>query len=166
MAVRPIRLFGDPVLNSAVAPVTRFDEALRVLVCDLLNTMDDAGGVGLAANQVGVDARVFVFDCQGMRGHIINPSWASAGDEVQIGREGCLSVPGISGPVSRYNRVVARGVDADGRPLAISGTGLLARCIQHESDHLDGIMFMRRMDSAARKEAMTIIRGADWFQQP
>ena len=84
---------------------------------------------------------------------------------MQIGREGCLSVPGVSGQVSRHNRAVARGVDAFSRPLAIVGTGLLARCIQHESDHLDGIMFMRRMEPEARKEAMTIIRGSEWFQQ-
>ncbi|MCT1426584.1 peptide deformylase [Corynebacterium sanguinis] len=165
MAVRSIRLFGDPVLNSVAAPVTRFDDSLRTLVSDMLDTMDDAGGVGLAANQVGVDARVFVFDCQGMRGHIINPTWEAAGQDMQIGREGCLSVPGVSGQVSRHNRAVARGVDAFSRPLAIVGTGLLARCIQHESDHLDGIMFMRRMEPESRKEAMTIIRGSEWFQQ-
>ncbi|SDL73674.1 peptide deformylase [Corynebacterium mycetoides] len=165
MALRKIRLFGDPVLNTVASPVTRFDEQLRTLVGDMLETMDHAGGVGLAANQIGATARVFVFDCQGMRGHIVNPVWKPAGVDTQTGTEGCLSVPGVGGTVTRHNSVIATGVDADGRPLAISGTGLLARCIQHETDHLDGIMFMRRMEPEARKEAMSNIRGADWFQR-
>lgn len=163
MALRDIRLFGDPVLNSAAAPVTRFDTSLRSLIADMLETMDHAGGVGLAANQVGVTSRVFVFDCQGMRGHIVNPAWMPLGERRQSGREGCLSVPGISGEVTRHDTVVARGCDSAGRPLAIRATGLLARCIQHETDHLDGVMFMHRMDPAVRREAMSMIRSADWF---
>lgn len=163
MAVREIRVFGDPVLNSTVAPVTEFDDGLDVLVADMLETMDRAGGVGLAANQVGVGARVFVFDCQGLRGHIVNPAWSPLGEQQQTGREGCLSVPGISGEVTRHNTVIAQGFDVRGRPLTLRGTGLLARCIQHETDHLDGVMFMRRMNPAARKEAMALIRAAEWF---
>lgn len=158
MAVREIRLFGDPVLNSVADPVTVYDAQLRRLVADMLETMDNAGGVGLAGNQVGVTKRVFVFDCQGLRGHIINPVWRPLGDEMQHGREGCLSVPGVTGEVTRHNTVVARGVDMFGRPLALRATGLLARCIQHETDHLDGVMFMRRMDPEQRKEAMAHIR--------
>ncbi|QPK82420.1 peptide deformylase [Corynebacterium qintianiae] len=165
MAVRVIRLFGDPVLNSVAAPVTRFDDSLRALVADMLETMDDAGGVGLAANQVGLSSRVFVFDCQGLRGHIVNPEWVPAGQDMQVGAEGCLSVPGVSGTVTRHNSVMVTGRDMHGLPLVIRGTGLLARCIQHETDHLDGVMFMRRMEPEARKEAMAMVRGADWFQQ-
>lgn len=158
MAVREIRLFGDPVLNSVADPVTVYDARLRRLVADMLETMDNAGGVGLAGNQVGVTKRVFVFDCQGLRGHIINPVWRPLGEEMQHGREGCLSVPGVTGEVTRHNTVVARGVDMFGRPLALRATGLLARCIQHETDHLDGVMFMRRMDPEQRREAMAHIR--------
>ncbi|WP_291313636.1 peptide deformylase [Corynebacterium sp. UBA2622] len=165
MAVREIRLFGDPVLNTVAGSVERFGAPLRALVADMLDTMDAAGGVGLAANQVGLTSRVFVFDCQGMRGHLVNPAWQPAGELLQVGREGCLSVPGVSGTVTRHNSVLATGYDVEGRPLAIRATGLLARCIQHETDHLDGIMFMRRMDPEARKEAMTMVRSADWFKE-
>lgn len=162
MALRDIRLFGDPVLNSVADPVTVFDSALERLVRDMLETMDHAGGVGLAANQIGLTRRVFVFDCQGMRGHIVNPVWEPLGEGLQTGMEGCLSVPGVRGEVTRHNAVVARGQDRFGRPLALRGTGLLARCIQHEADHLDGVMFMRRMEPEQRKEAMAAIRAADW----
>lgn len=158
------------MLNSAASAVTEFDAAgvgqsggsLARLVADMLETMDHAGGVGLAANQVGVSKRVFVFDCQGMRGHIINPVWQPLSDDTQRGSEGCLSVPGITGNVTRFNTVVASGVDVFGRPIALRGTGLLARCIQHEADHLDGVMFMRRMEPEDRKIAMAQIRAAQW----
>lgn len=166
MAMREIRLFGDPVLNTVASPVETFGEPMRALVADMLETMDAAGGVGLAANQIGLARRVFVFDCQGLRGHLINPVWRPLDDATQDGTEGCLSVPGIAGPVTRHRSVVATGVDVDGRRLAVRGTGLLARCIQHETDHLDGVMFMRRMDPEVRKEAMSIIRNADWFTDP
>lgn len=162
MALRDIRLFGDPVLNSAADEVTVFDAALQRLVADMLETMDHAGGVGLAANQIGLTRRIFVFDCQGMRGHIVNPVWHPLGEAQQTGIEGCLSVPGVRGEVTRHNTVVARGQDCFGRPLAMRATGLLARCIQHEADHLDGVMFMRRMQPEQRKQAMAAIRAADW----
>ncbi|WJY68131.1 peptide deformylase [Corynebacterium auris] len=165
MAVREIRLFGDPVLGAVADAVEDFGEPVRRLVADMLETMDRAGGVGLAANQVGVSRRVFVFDCQGLRGHLVNPVWRPLGASEQTGREGCLSVPGVAGPVTRYNDVVAAGRDAEGRPVSLRATGLLARCIQHETDHLDGIMFMRRMDPAVRAEAMSMIRNADWFKE-
>lgn len=158
MAVRDIRLFGDPVLNSVASPVEAFGPPLQRLVTDMLETMDAAGGVGLAGNQVGVAKRVFVFDCQGMRGHIVNPVWRPLGEAMERGREGCLSVPGVTGEVERHNTVVARGCDMYGRPVALRATGLLARCIQHEADHLDGVMFMRRMDTDDRKETMAQIR--------
>lgn len=162
MAIRDIRLFGDPVLNSAAEVVTVFDAGLERLVADMLETMDHAGGVGLAANQIGLARRVFVFDCQGMRGHIVNPVWEPLGSAQQTGIEGCLSVPGVRGEVTRHNTVVARGHDCHGRPIALQGSGLLARCIQHEADHLDGVMFMRRMEPEQRREAMAAIRAADW----
>lgn len=162
MAIREIRLLGDPVLNSAASPVAAFDAGLERLVADMLETMDHAGGVGLAANQIGLARRVFVFDCQGLRGHIVNPRWRPLGEAMQTGAEGCLSVPGVRGEVTRHNTVVASGQDCHGRPLALRATGLLARCIQHETDHLDGVMFMRRMAPEQRKQAMAAIRAADW----
>ena len=97
-----------------------------------------------------------------MRGHIVNPVWEPLGDEMQTGVEGCLSVPDVRGEVTRHKTVIVRGQDCFGRPIALRGTGLLARCIQHEADHLDGVMFMRRMAPEQRNEAMAAIRAADW----
>lgn len=162
MTTRPIRLFGDPILNTAAAPVERFDAPLSALAADMLETMAEAGGVGLAANQVGVAKRIFVYSCQGMTGALINPVWRPLGKGTQTGVEGCLSIPGIRAEVTRHAEVVASGLDVRGRPVAIRASGLLARCIQHESDHLDGVLFLTRMDPADRKAAMAKIRVADW----
>lgn len=162
MTARPIRLFGDPILNTAAAPVARFDAPLRALATDMLDTMADAGGVGLAANQVGVAKRIFVYSCKGMTGALVNPVWRPLGEGAQTGVEGCLSIPGIRAEVTRHAEVIASGFDVDGRPVAIRASGLLARCIQHESDHLDGVLFLTRMDPADRKAAMAKIRAADW----
>lgn len=163
MAQRPLRYFGDPVLTTAASPVERFDDGLRVLVRDMEATMDAAGGVGLAANQIGVTQRVFVYACLGMRGHLINPVWHPLGDAMQTGGEGCLSIPGIRAEVTRHAAVVATGYDMYGRPVTLRANGLLARCIQHETDHLDGVLFLSRMEPADRKAAMAEIRAADWF---
>lgn len=167
MSVLPIRLYGDPVLNTAADEVEVFDESLRTFISDMEETMKDAGGVGLAANQVGVLKRVFVFDCShaegGLRGHIINPVWEALDEETQQGNEGCLSVPGVSVPVERANRVRVTGVDSSGNPVSITASGLLARCIQHETDHLDGVMFLKRTTREARKEAMAAIRQSSWW---
>lgn len=162
MTTRPIRLFGDPILNTAAAPVERFDAPLSALAADMLETMAEAGGVGLAANQVGVAKRIFVYSCQGMTGALINPVWRPLGKGTQTGVEGCLSIPGIRAEVTRHAEVIASGLDVRGRPVAIRASGLLARCIQHESDHLDGVLFLTRMDPADRKAAMAKIRVADW----
>lgn len=165
MTIRKVVLMGDPVLNTAAAAVTEFDETLRTLVADMYETMDAAGGVGLAANQVGVAKRVFVFDCQGLRGHIVNPQWCPIDESMQHGPEGCLSIPGVQQEVERFNNVVASGFDMEGRRVAIRGTGLLARCIQHETDHLEGILFLDRMGRAQRKQAMAEIRQSSWFRE-
>lgn len=161
----PVRLFGDPVLTTPAAEVTVFDASLRKLAHDMLETMDAAGGVGLAANQVGVLKSVFTYDCQGLRGVLVNPTWASIGNKLQVGPEGCLSIPGVRAEVPRHDTVVARGVDVEGKPVAIRASGLLARCIQHESDHLDGVLFLTRMEPAVRAAAMAEIRAAEWSQQ-
>lgn len=165
MTTRRIRYFGDPILNSAAAPVARFDASLEALVRDMFATMDSAGGVGLAANQIGVARRVFVFDCQGMRGALVNPVWRPLGHTTQTGAEGCLSIPGVRAPVTRHEQVIATGADRDGRAVTIRAGGLLARCIQHETDHLDGVLFLARMEPQDRQEAMAAIRAADWFQR-
>ena len=165
MTVRRLRLLGDPVLYEVAQEVTKFGAGIRSLVNDMFDTMDDAGGVGLAANQIGHSLRVFVFDCQGMRGYIVNPSWNALGAQRQLGVEGCLSIPGVRATVDRFRSVVCNGVDIEGRPVAILGTGLLARCIQHETDHLDGTVFLERLPAEEKKLAMSQVRTSTWWKE-
>lgn len=162
MAIRPIRLFGDPVLRTAADPVTDFDKEIRSLVTDLTDTMLDAPGAGLAAPQIGVGLRVFTWHVEGELGHLINPE-LSLSTETQDGEEGCLSLPGLSIDCLRALSVVATGYNMHGDPVTIEGSNLLARAIQHETDHLDGVLFIDRLDPASRKEAMRTIRTSDWF---
>ncbi len=162
MAVQPIRLFGDPVLRTPAEAVTDFDKELRVLVKDLSETMLDAPGAGLAAPQIGVSMRVFTYHVDDVLGHLINPT-LDLSDEVQDGDEGCLSVPGLTFDTKRAFSVVAKGWNMHGEPVTIEGTELLARCVQHETDHLDGILFIDRLDREARKAALKEIREAEWF---
>ena len=163
MAVQPIRLFGDPVLRTPAAPVVDFDAELRALVQDLTDTMLEAPGAGLAAPQLGVGLRVFTFHCDGVAGHLVNPTWTARDEEYQDGEEGCLSIPGMYWDCRRHRNVVARGWDVHGEPIEIEGSDLLARCVQHETDHLDGVLFVDRLDAETRKAAMKAIREADWF---
>ena len=166
MSVKPIRLFGDPVLRTPAEPVRDFDAELRRLVKDLTDTMLDAPGAGLAAPQIGVGLRVFTYHVDDNEpGHLINPSLDLSEDEDEDD-EGCLSFPGLVYPVKRSWGVVAKGFNMYGDPVTIEGTELLARCIQHETDHLDGILFIDRMDSAQRKAAMKAIREAEWWGDP
>ncbi len=163
MSVQPVRLFGDPVLRTPAQEVTSFDLELRKLVADLVDTMHDEGGAGLAAPQLGVGLRVFSYDCDGFEGHLVNPSFDVVGDEEQVGPEGCLSIPGVVWDCRRHLHVVARGWDQHGEPVTVEGSELVARCIQHETDHLDGVLFVDRLDPALRKLAMAEIRAAEWF---
>ena len=165
MTVQPIRLFGDPVLREKAAPVTTFDAELRRLVRDLTDTMLDAPGVGLAAPQLGVGLRVFTYDVDGIVGHLVNPD-LELSEEEQMGPEGCLSLPGLEYDCLRAQRVVAKGFTMHGEPVTIEGSDLLARCIQHETDHLDGVLFIDRLDQATRKAAMKAIRESEWAGQP
>ncbi|HEY0905301.1 MAG TPA: peptide deformylase [Marmoricola sp.] len=162
MATRPIRLFGDPVLRTAAAPVSDFDKELRTLVADLTETMLDAPGAGLAAPQIGVGLRVFTWYVEGQLGHLVNPE-LHLSEETQDGSEGCLSLPGLSLDCVRARTVVAHGFDMHGEPLVVEGSDLLARALQHETDHLDGILFIDRLDRESRREAMKQIRDSDWF---
>ncbi|MEU6968759.1 peptide deformylase [Kitasatospora aureofaciens] len=165
MAIQPIRLFGDPVLRATAQPVTTFDKELRNLVGDLTDTMLDAPGAGLAAPQLGVSLRVFTYHVDGVTGHLINPD-LSLSEEEQEGPEGCLSLPGLRYDTRRAHGVVARGFNMYGDPVTVEGTQLLARCIQHETDHLDGIIFIDRLDREQRKAALKAIRESDWGAGP
>ena len=162
MSIKDIRLFGDPVLRTAAAEVVDFDKQLRVLVKDLEDTMLDAPGAGLAAPQIGVGLRVFTYWVDGVLGHLVNPV-LDLSDEEQDGPEGCLSIPGLAFDTKRALTVVAKGQNMHGEPVVLEGTEMLARCVQHETDHLDGILFVDRLDPAARREAMRAIREAEWF---
>jgi len=167
VAVRPIRLFGDPILRKSAIEVDNFDNDLRQLVTDLTDTMLEAPGAGLAAPQIGVGLRVFTWNVDGEVGHLINPS-LSLSEEIQDGPEGCLSLPDLTFDCRRALSVVASGFNMYGDPVRIEGSELLARAIQHETDHLDGVLFIDRLDSVARKAAMREIRESEWFglEQP
>jgi peptide deformylase len=162
MTVQSIRLFGDPVLVTPASPVTDFDKELRNLVSDLTQTMQAAPGAGLAAPQIGVPLRVFVWDIDDELGHLVNPT-LDLSEEMQEGEEGCLSFPNLSFDTPRAFRAVAKGFNMYGDPVVVEGTELLARCLQHETDHLNGVLFIDRMNSEQRKIAMKEIRESDWF---
>jgi peptide deformylase len=159
--VQPIRLFGDPVLRTPAAVVTDFDKELRTLVEDLTDTMREAPGAGLAAPQIGVGLRVFTWWVDDELGHLVNPVLHLSEDS-QDGGEGCLSLPGLVFPTKRALRVVAKGQNMYGEPVEIVGSELLARCVQHETDHLDGILFIDRLDPETRRQALRAIREASW----
>ena len=162
MSIQSIRLFGDPVLRTPASPVVDFDLELRKLVQDLTDTMLDAPGAGLAAPQIGVGLRVFTWYVDGEVGHLVNPD-LSLSEETQDGEEGCLSIPDLVFDCRRALQVVARGFNMHGDPVTIEGSDLLARAIQHETDHLDGILFVERLDPETRKRAMRAIRESEWF---
>ncbi|TDB70004.1 peptide deformylase [Micromonospora sp. KC723] len=165
MTVRPIRIIGDPVLRTACTPVTNFDRELQHLVDDLMDTLLGAPGrAGVAAPQIGVDAQVFVYDADGHRGHMINPS-IELSEETQDDDEGCLSIPGLYFPTPRATHATVRGVDRHGEPLTISGTGFLARALQHETDHLHGRLYVDTLRGDTRRRALREIR-AGRFDSP
>ena len=165
MTVRPVRMFGDPVLVTPAEEVTDFDRQVRRLVKDLTQTLRDEDGAGLSAPQIGVGLRVFTYYIDDVLGHLINPSLQLSADE-ETDEEGCLSFPALQYPTPRSYGVVAAGFDMHGEPVTLEGTGQLARCVQHETDHLDGILFIDRLDPAQRKLAMKEIRAAEWWGEP
>jgi peptide deformylase len=162
MSIKPIRHFGDPVLVTPASEVIDFDKELRVLVKDLTETMLDAPGAGLAAPQIGVPLRVFVWDVDEALGHLINPT-LELSEDMQDGDEGCLSFPELVYPTPRAFRAVAKGFNMHGEAVTVEGTELLARALQHETDHLNGILFIDRLSEDDRKLAMKEIRESDWF---
>jgi len=156
--IREIRLFGDPVLREPAEPVAAIDDRVRALVADLVETMYEADGVGLAAPQVGIGLRVIVVDTREEEGSgalaLINPRIADASVETDKVEEGCLSIPGIAEIVERPARVVVEALDPDGEPVRIEADGLSARALQHEVDHLDGVLFLDRLSALKRKMAL------------
>ncbi|MEU0885212.1 peptide deformylase [Lentzea sp. NPDC005914] len=172
MAVHRIRIAGDPVLHNPTREVTEFDTELKTLVDDMFETMAAARGVGLAANQIGVDLRVFVYDCpddEGVqhRGVICNPVLETSEipetmPDPDDDFEGCLSVPGEAYPTGRAQWAKVTGQDVDGQPFEVEGTGFFARCLQHETDHLNGYLYTDRLIGRYKKEAKRMLRDNEW----
>ncbi|WP_338675086.1 peptide deformylase [Streptomyces sp. SCSIO 30461] len=165
--VRAMSLLGDPVLHAPCEPVTDFGPALASLVDDMFATMYAAEGVGLAANQVGVPLRVFVYDCpddEDVRhiGHLVNPRLVDAGGVAVRGPEGCLSLPGVEAGTPRYDHAVVEGVTMHGDPVRVEGTGFFARCLQHECDHLEGGIYLDHVKGLRRNRALRAVRRAPW----
>ncbi|MEV4180402.1 peptide deformylase [Streptosporangium canum] len=158
----PITLVGTPVLHRPCRPVQRFDDGLAQLVEDMFASMYTARGVGLAANQIGVDLRVFVYDCPDedgnfRKGVVVNPTLqlpALKNRRLDTGNEGCLSVPGPFASLARPDRATCHGFDTTGSPVTVNGTGALARCLQHETDHLDGLLYIDRLPASVRREVL------------
>ncbi|MHB8289576.1 MAG: peptide deformylase [Acidimicrobiales bacterium] len=152
-----IRIFGDPVLRNATPDISEIDSSLVRLVGDMIDTMHDAPGVGLAATQVGVQKRVFVYDVGDGAKAVVNPRISEARGEWTY-EEGCLSLPGLSWSITRPNEVHLEGMDLDGNEISIDAGDLLGRVFQHEVDHLDGVLLLERLDEDQRKEAMRVLR--------
>jgi len=172
VAVRPIRIVGDPVRSTPTRRVREVDDELRTLVADMFDTMAAAHGVGLAANQVGVDLRVFVYDCpdeegRRARGVVVNPVIETSArpegmPDPEDDDEGCLSVPAEQFPTGRAEWARVTGTDLDGAPVVVEGTGFLARCLQHETDHLDGLLYLDRLVGRNQRAARKAVKRNGW----
>jgi peptide deformylase len=159
MAMREIRVVGDPVLRTPCDPITEIDDRVRSLVEDLLETVDADGRAGLAANQIGVGLRAFSWNIDDEIGYVLNPRIVELSeDEYQDGDEGCLSVPGLWYPTKRAWYARVEGEDLDRKPVVVEGVELMARCLQHEVDHLDGMLYLDRLERSVRKKAMRTMR--------
>ncbi len=165
MTERQIRLFGDPVLRSKADPVDLKpgDARTRGLVDDLIDTVTPPGRAGVAAPQIGVGLRAFSYNIDGDIGYVINPVLEVSG-EPELVDEGCLSVPGFYFPRMRYPVARVTGVDAAGREIVVEGEGLMAQALQHETDHLDGKLYLEGLEPDIKREAMRAVRAADWFR--
>lgn len=159
MAMRDIRTIPDPVLRTPCAEITEIDARVKSLVEDLLETVDDEGRAGLAANQIGVSLRAFSWNIDDEVGYVLNPRIVELSeDEYQDGDEGCLSVPELWFPTTRAWYARVEGIDLDGKKVVVEGTELMARCLQHETDHLDGMLYLDRLERSVRKKAMRALR--------
>ncbi len=165
MAFREIRIVGDPVLRTACDWIKDpKDPAVRQLVEDLLENVDQEGRAGLAANQIGVGLRAFSWNIDGDIGYVLNPRLVAVSqDEYQDGDEGCLSVPGLFYPCHRAWYARVEGIDLDGKPLVVEGEELMGRCLQHETDHLEGMLYIDRLERKYRKAALAEVRKRDLY---
>jgi peptide deformylase len=157
MTTRPLRYLGDPVLRTPCDQVTRFDDSLRRLVTDLLDTVQEPGRAGLAANQIGSSLAVFSYNVDGAFGYVINPVLVETSGE-QDGYEACLSLPGVGADRLRAAYAVVTGVDTDQQPVTVAGSGELARCLQHETDHLRGELYIDKLTGAERTAVLRALR--------
>lgn len=164
MTVRPIRLFGDPVLRSQCDPIAPGDPRAATLIADLLEGVALPGRAGLAANQIGVGQRAFSYNVDDHIGYVINPVIAEVSGEPELVDEGCLSVPGFFFPRLRYPFARVTGIDLEGNPVELSGEGLMAQALQHEVDHLDGHLFIEGLEPDTKREAMKAIRASTWWR--
>ncbi len=165
MAVREIRLYGDPVLKTSCDLVVAFDHKTEAIVADLLETTQLPGRAGVAAPQIGISLRIFSYHVNGNAGYLINPEKLELSGEPELLEEGCLSVPGLWHKVLRYPLASLSGYQLDGSYATIAGEGLLAQALQHEYDHLDGMLYLDRLSQDERKEAMKTLRQTDWFMR-
>ncbi len=163
MTERQIRLFGDPVLKTVSDPIESLDLGIRGLVEDLLDSVRPPGRAGVAAPQIGVNLRAFSYNIDDRIGYVLNPRIVELSGEPELVEEGCLSVPGLWFATPRYPFARVEGTDLDGNLVEIAGDGVLAQALQHETDHLDGLLYLDRLDKQARREAMKQIRESDWF---
>ncbi|POH61510.1 MULTISPECIES: peptide deformylase [Cryobacterium] len=163
MPERQIRLLGDPVLKTRSEPIGTIDARVRSLVEDLVDSVKLPGRAGVAAAQIGVNLRAFSYNIDGDIGYILNPVLVELAGEPAMVDEGCLSVPGLWYPTKRYPFARVTGIDLDGNPVAVSGEGLMAQALQHETDHLDGLLYLDRLDKENRRAAMKEVRESDWF---
>ena len=163
MAERPIRVFGDPVLKTVSDAVRPGDPRVSGLIDDLLDSVRVPGRAGVAACQIGVNLRAFSYNIDGVVGYVINPVLVAVGGEASFVEEGCLSVPGFFFPRQRYAFARVEGIDLEGHPIEVSGHGLMAQALQHETDHLDGHLFIEGLDKETKRDAMQRIRESDWF---
>jgi peptide deformylase len=160
---RQIRLLGDPVLKTRSEPIGTIDARVRGLVEDLVDSVKLPGRAGVAASQIGVNLRAFSYNIDGDIGHILNPVIVELSGEPELVDEGCLSVPGLWYPTRRYPFARVTGMNLDGEPIEVAGSGLMAQALQHETDHLDGLLYLDRLDKENRRAAMKEVRESDWF---
>ena len=163
MPERQIRLLGDPVLKTRSEPIGTIDARVRGLVEDLVDSVQLPGRAGVAASQIGVNLRAFSYNIDGDVGYILNPVVVELSGEPELVDEGCLSVPGLWYPTKRYPFARVTGINLDGEAIEVSGFGLMAQALQHETDHLDGLLYLDRLDKENRRAAMKEVRESDWF---
>jgi len=163
MSVRQIRLYGDPVLKTVCDPIKEFNAAISGLVEDLLDTTKVPGRAGVAANQIGISLRAFSYNAENQTGYLLNPENLILSGEPELVDEGCLSLPGLWHSTLRYPEASITGYQLDGTEITVSGTGVLAQALQHELDHLNGLVYLDRLSPVERKAAMAALRQTDWF---